>query len=56
MVLPQSDDNLLVIDVGGGSTEFIIGNGLIPLKLESLYMGICQLQHPFFPGWEIHRT
>jgi len=54
--LPQSDDNLLVIDVGGGSTEFIIGNGLIPLKLESLYMGSAQLQHPFFPGWEIHRT
>ena len=37
--LTQSDDHLLVMDIGGGSTEFIIGHGLTPLKLESLNMG-----------------
>src|SRR5574340_1229424 len=38
--LPPSQDQRLVIDIGGGSTEFIIGKGLTPLKLESLYMAI----------------
>ena len=34
--LPASPDRRLVVDIGGGSTEFIIGNGFVPLKLESL--------------------
>src|SRR3989338_4634955 len=37
--LPQSEGNRLVMDIGGGASECIIGNGLTPLKLESLYMG-----------------
>jgi exopolyphosphatase/guanosine-5'-triphosphate,3'-diphosphate pyrophosphatase len=51
--LPQSDDNLLVIDIGGGSTEFIIGNGLSPFKLESLYMGSVSYSSRFFPDGKI---
>jgi exopolyphosphatase/guanosine-5'-triphosphate,3'-diphosphate pyrophosphatase len=51
--LPQSQDNRLVIDIGGGSTEFIIGNGLKPLKLESLYMGCVSYSLRFFPGGKI---
>ena len=51
--LPQSQDNRLVIDIGGGSTEFIIGNGLMPLKLESLYMGCVSYSLRFFPGGKI---
>ncbi len=51
--LPQSPDNRLVIDIGGGSTEFIIGNGLTPLKLESLYMGCVSYSLRFFPGGKI---
>src|SRR5919206_1221708 len=35
--LPASKDKRLVVDIGGGSTEFIIGRALKPLKLESLY-------------------
>lgn len=51
--LPQSKDNRLVIDIGGGSTEFIIGNGLTPLKLESLYMGCVSFSSRFFPDGKI---
>jgi len=51
--LPQSPDNLLVMDIGGGSTEFIIGNGLNPLRLESLYMGCVSYSMRFFPDEEI---
>jgi exopolyphosphatase / guanosine-5'-triphosphate,3'-diphosphate pyrophosphatase len=51
--LPQSKHNRLVIDIGGGSTEFIIGNGLTPLKLESLYMGCVSFSSRFFPDGKI---
>ncbi len=53
--LPQTDDNLLVMDIGGGSTEFIIGHGLEPLKLESLYMGCVSYSSRFFPTGKITR-
>src|SRR6201990_871256 len=33
--LPASKEKRLVIDIGGGSTEFIIGRGLKPLRLDS---------------------
>lgn len=51
--LPPSDANRLVIDIGGGSTEFIIGNGLVPLQLESLYMGCVSFSNRFFPDGAI---
>jgi exopolyphosphatase/guanosine-5'-triphosphate,3'-diphosphate pyrophosphatase len=51
--LPQAKHNRLVMDIGGGSTEFIIGNGLTPLKLESLYMGCVSFSSRFFPGGKI---
>lgn len=53
--LPQSDDHLLVMDIGGGSTEFIIGHGLTPLKLESLYMGCVSFSSRYFPDGKITR-
>jgi len=51
--LPQSKDNRLVLDIGGGSTECIIGNGLTPLKLESLFMGCVSFSIRFFPDGKI---
>src|SRR5690606_21336229 len=37
--LPPSDNRRLMIDIGGGSTEVIIGKGFKPLHMSSLYMG-----------------
>lgn len=51
--LPQTDEHLLVMDIGGGSTEFIIGHGLTPLKLESLYMGCVSFSSRYFPDGKI---
>ena len=51
--LPKTDDNLLVMDIGGGSTEFIVGNGLTPFKMESLYMGCVSYSTRFFPDGKI---
>src|SRR5258706_6143244 len=51
--LPVSKDKRLVVDIGGGSTEFIIGRGLKPLKLDSLYMGCVSYSLKYFPDGEI---
>jgi exopolyphosphatase/guanosine-5'-triphosphate,3'-diphosphate pyrophosphatase len=37
--LPTGSHPRLVVDIGGGSTEFIIGTGFEPQLTESLYMG-----------------
>jgi exopolyphosphatase/guanosine-5'-triphosphate,3'-diphosphate pyrophosphatase len=47
--LPASHRNRLVVDIGGGSTEFIIGHGLRPKVAESLYMGCVTFTQRFFP-------
>jgi exopolyphosphatase / guanosine-5'-triphosphate,3'-diphosphate pyrophosphatase len=38
----------LVCDIGGGSTEIIIGEGLDPLELESLQIGCVRVSEEFF--------
>jgi exopolyphosphatase/guanosine-5'-triphosphate,3'-diphosphate pyrophosphatase len=40
---PMSPDKRLVIDIGGGSTEAVIGQGFEPLLLESLSVGCVGL-------------
>ena len=37
--LSDDEDTRLVVDIGGGSTEFILGQRFEPVKLESLQMG-----------------
>ena len=54
--LPVSTDKRLVIDIGGGSTEFIIGRGLKPLKLESTYMGCISYSLKYFPEGKITKS
>ena len=53
--LPVSREPRLVIDVGGGSTEFIIGRGLAPLHTESVQAGCIASTLRFFPGGKINR-
>jgi exopolyphosphatase/guanosine-5'-triphosphate,3'-diphosphate pyrophosphatase len=38
----------LVIDIGGGSTEYIIGTGETPKEKESLHMGCVSVSNAFF--------
>jgi len=45
----------LVVDIGGGSTEFIIGTGHEPQLTESLYMGCVSFSLRYFPGGEIDK-
>jgi exopolyphosphatase/guanosine-5'-triphosphate,3'-diphosphate pyrophosphatase len=47
--LPASDNKRLVVDIGGGSTEVIIGKGEEPLVMSSLYMGCVSYTRRFFP-------
>ncbi len=46
--MPAGPGRRLVCDIGGGSTEIIIGEGLQPLELESLQMGCVRLSEEFF--------
>lgn len=43
----------LVMDIGGGSTEFIIGEGYQPLRLDSLYMGCVTITERCFRGGKL---
>jgi exopolyphosphatase / guanosine-5'-triphosphate,3'-diphosphate pyrophosphatase len=53
--LSASREPRLVIDVGGGSTEFIIGRGLAPQHTESVQAGCIASTLRFFPGGKITR-
>lgn len=52
-----SDDTgrRLVIDIGGGSTEFIIGERFETQALESLHMGCVSFRNRYFPEGKISR-
>lgn len=51
--LPDPGGQRLVVDIGGGSTELVIGEGIDPIKLESLYMGCVGLSQRFFADGNI---
>ncbi|MGR6871774.1 Ppx/GppA phosphatase family protein [Pseudomonas sp. HK3] len=46
--LADDDGKRLVIDIGGGSTEFIIGERFAPLRMESLSLGCVTFTDRFF--------
>jgi len=54
--LPASPDRRLVVDIGGGSTEFIIGHGLKPHERESLHMGCVNFSQRFFADGVIDKA
>lgn len=51
--LADDDGKRLVIDIGGGSTEFIIGERFVPLKMESLGMGCVTYTDEFFADGDL---
>ncbi|HJV26594.1 MAG TPA: exopolyphosphatase [Aromatoleum sp.] len=53
--LPDPHLQQLVVDIGGGSTEFIIGRSFEPIVLESLYMGCVSYSLQYFPNGRIDK-
>lgn len=53
--LPDPHRQQLVVDIGGGSTEFIIGKSFEPIVLESLYMGCVSYSLNYFPQGRIDK-
>ncbi len=53
--LPAVDHKRLVVDIGGGSTELIIGRKIEPQLMESLYMGCVSYSMRFFPGGRVDK-
>ncbi len=53
--VPGLDERRLVIDIGGGSTELVIGEGLQPQEMESLQYGCVSLTRNFFSDGRISR-
>ncbi len=53
--LPSVGHKRLVVDIGGGSTEFIIGKRYEPQLMESLYMGCVTYTLRFFPDRRIDK-
>lgn len=52
----SSNANLrLVMDIGGGSTEYIIGTGTTPKEKESLHMGCVSVSNTFFKNGQLSR-
>lgn len=51
--LEDESDLRLVIDIGGGSTELILGRRFDPLLMESLHMGCVSMSTALFPDGTI---
>jgi exopolyphosphatase/guanosine-5'-triphosphate,3'-diphosphate pyrophosphatase len=51
--LPDAGGRRLVVDIGGGSTECIIGERFDPVEADSLYMGCVAWSMRFFPEGRI---
>src|SRR6266481_196806 len=54
--LAPSPERRLVIDIGGGSTELIIGTGLEPELMESTPMGCVSYSLRFFPEGRLEKS
>ncbi|MEC4750287.1 exopolyphosphatase [Methylomicrobium sp. Wu6] len=46
----------LVMDIGGGSTEYILGTGYSPREKESLHMGCVTLSNQFFKSGKLSKS
>ena len=53
--VPNDSGKRLVIDIGGGSTECILGEAFEPIATESLFMGCVSWSNRFFPKGALDR-
>ncbi|MCB1759801.1 MAG: exopolyphosphatase [Gammaproteobacteria bacterium] len=54
--LATGEERSLVVDIGGGSTELIIGNHFVPNYMESIHMGCVSMSRRFFSDGRISRS
>ena len=54
-MLPQSDERRLVTDIGGRSTELILGQGFEPRRMESYRVGSIAWSTRYFPDGLLNR-
>ncbi len=47
-MLPSSDERRIVLDIGGRSTELILGHGTVPLVMESFHVGSIAWSKRYF--------
>ena len=53
-MLPQSDERRLVVDIGGRSTEMIVGKGLDAQQMESYRVGSVAWSMKYFPDGQFN--
>lgn len=51
--LEDNQERRLVVDIGGGSTELVLGRHFRPETMDSLYMGCVSMSSEFFPNGRI---
>jgi len=54
-LLPQSTERRLVVDIGGRSTELIVGKGSEPRRMESYRVGSIAWSTRYFPGGQFSK-
>ncbi|MHB1678168.1 MAG: exopolyphosphatase [Sulfuriferula sp.] len=54
--LPTAAHPRLIIDIGGGSTECVVGTGMIPQLMESLHLGCVNFTQRYFGDGQITRS
>ncbi len=53
--ISRPNERRIVVDIGGGSTEIIIGEGVKPLTMESLFMGCVSMSERYFVDGKLSR-
>ncbi len=53
--ISRPNDRRMVVDIGGGSTEIIVGEGMQPLRMESLFMGCVSMSEQHFANGKVTR-
>ncbi len=51
--MDSADEKRLVVDIGGGSTELIVGQGKVAGAMNSFYMGCVSMSRQFFADGDI---